>query len=171
MAIIAAHSHMNSGNRGEIAGEESQPFAVRAGGCLKLNLPEHWRSRFNNRKTNQTSSHVSSPRLDPRSHWLSDGGVGGRLQSQGAEGGSAGGDGAVGGHPHNPPRAGTQPEDLGLPQRAARVGSRFDSFFSDSVFFVFLFFVFFLTIFMQLVGRNRGVILLFFCITMRTMSS
>lgn len=87
--------------------------------------------RFASTTEKKETSHLfSSLCLDPRSHWLSDGGVGGRLQSQGAEGGSAGGDGAMGRHPHCPPRAGTQPQDLSFPQRAAWVGSHFDSFFT-----------------------------------------
>lgn len=60
---------------------------------------------------------------DSSSRGLSDGGVWGCLQSQGAEGGSSGWDGAMGWHPHSPPCAGTQPQDLGFSQRAARVGS------------------------------------------------
>lgn len=67
---------------------------------------------------------------DPRPRGLSDRGVWGCLQSQGAEGGSTGGDGAMGWHPHSPPCAGTQPQDLGFPQRAARVGSVVSFFFS-----------------------------------------
>lgn len=54
---------------------------------------------------------------------LSDRGVWGCLQSQGAEGGSAGRDGAMGRHPHSPPCAGTQSQDLSFSQRAARVSS------------------------------------------------
>lgn len=66
---------------------------------------------------------LSPPLSDSSSRGLSDGGVWGCLQSQGAEGGSSGWDGAMGWHPHSPPCAGTQPQDLGFSQRAARVGS------------------------------------------------
>lgn len=81
---------------------------------------------------NYNISHLlSSLCLDPHSHWLPDRGVRGRLQSQSAEGGSAGGDGAMGRHPHGPPCVGTQPQDLGFPQRAARVGSLFFAFTAE----------------------------------------
>lgn len=58
---------------------------------------------------------------DSSSHGLFDRGVWGCLQPQGAEGGSSRWDGAMGWHPHGPPCAGAQPQDLGLSQRAARV--------------------------------------------------
>lgn len=58
---------------------------------------------------------------DSSSHGLSDRGVWGCLQPQGAEGGSSRWDGAMGWHPHGPPCAGAQPQDLGLSQRAAWV--------------------------------------------------
>lgn len=62
---------------------------------------------------------------DSSACWLSDRGIRGRLQSQGAEGGPAGWDGAMGRHPHDPPCAGTQPQDLSIAERAARVRLNF----------------------------------------------
>lgn len=58
---------------------------------------------------------------DSRPRGLSDGGIWGRLQSQGAEGRPAGWDGSMGRHRHGPSRAGTRPQDLRLSEGAARV--------------------------------------------------
>lgn len=59
--------------------------------------------------------------VDPCARGLPDGGVGGHVQSQGAEGRPTGGDGAVGRHPLRAARARTQPQDLLLRQRAPGV--------------------------------------------------
>lgn len=161
MAIIEAHSHMNSGNWGGNCPRRISAVRRPTWRLSEIELAVISEVRFNNRekKTNKTSLFLpfSSPRLDPRPRWLSDGGVGRRLQSQGAEGGSARGDGAVGGHPHSPPRAGTQPQDLGFPQRAARVGSHFDSSLSNAIFFFFFIIRKPKAEVLQSVGSNRGV--------------